>query len=66
MNKRIVMAWCILIPSVIGWPLSIFWLARDEPPYVLSLSWIALILTAINILITADVKERGTDGDGGD
>lgn len=60
---RRVMAWSILIGSLIGWPLSIFWLAKEEPVYILSLSWLALILTAIDMLFTAQVKEGGAGPD---
>lgn len=34
------------------------WWAKDEPPFVLSLSWLAITLTALDILFTAQVKEE--------
>lgn len=58
---RRVLAWTLLIGSLAGWPLSLFTLARDEPPFVLSLSWLALVLTAMDMLFTAQVKEDKDD-----
>lgn len=33
-------------------------LAKDEPPFVLGLSWLAIILTAWDILTTSQVHEE--------
>jgi hypothetical protein len=54
---RIILAWALLIGSLVGWPLSIFVWAKTEPKFVLSLSWLALTLTALDILFTAQVGE---------
>ncbi len=48
----------LLGASVIGWPLSQFTFAKEEPPTILALSWLALILTALNVLLTADVRHN--------
>lgn len=61
MKFRIILAWTLLTGSLIGWPCSVFWWAKDEPVFVLSLSWIALAMTAVDILFTAEVKEKGTN-----
>jgi hypothetical protein len=55
---RIWLGWVLLIGSLIGWPASVIWWARDEPPFVLSLSWLALTLTALDILFTAQVGKE--------
>ena len=55
---RVKFAWFLLVASLIGWPLSLFWWAADEPPFVLSLSWLALTLTALDVLFTADVRRE--------
>jgi hypothetical protein len=55
---RIYLAWILLIGSLVGWPLSMFTLARTEPPFVLSLSWLAITLTALDILSTTDVRKE--------
>lgn len=62
------LAWVLLIGSVIGWPLSTFWWAKNEPPFVLGLSWLAVILTAVDVINTVDVRkqqEKGEDENNG-
>jgi hypothetical protein len=58
MKIRIIGAWVLLIGSMIGWPLSQFTVAKNEPPFILGLSWLAIILTAIDILSTQDVRDK--------
>lgn len=58
---RVKLAWGLLACSVIGWPLTALTLARDEPFFILSLSWLAIILTAWDILNTSDVRRRQDD-----
>lgn len=50
-------AWMMIIATV-AWPVSQFTVARGEPPFVLGLSWLAIILTAMDIIVTADVREE--------
>lgn len=64
MKVRIYLAWVLLVGSLIGWPLSMLTLAKTEPPFVLSLSWLAITLTAVDILSTQDVRNEQEDGDG--
>lgn len=67
-RARTIAAWILLAGSCIGWPLSTLTWARDEPPFVLGLSWLAIILTAWDILTTSQVhEEQGeqTKQDGG-
>jgi uncharacterized membrane protein YfcA len=59
---RIAAAWVLLVGSIIGWPVTALTVAREEPQFVLGLSWLAIILTAVDILSTTDV--RRTQGDG--
>ncbi len=55
-------AWVLLAGSIVGWPVSALTWARDEPPFVLGLSWLAIILTAADLLSTSQVYEQqGTD-----
>lgn len=53
----------LLVATLIGWPVSLFTVAKGEPPWVLSLSWLALTLTAADILATTDVRteQEGED-----
>lgn len=57
-RARVWFAWFLLVGSLVGWPVSAFWLAKDEPQFVLGLSWLAITLTAFDILTTAQVREE--------
>lgn len=48
-------AWVLLVGSVIGWPVSQFTVAAGEPPFILGLSWLAIIVTALDLLSTNQV-----------
>lgn len=54
-RTRVHLAGWLLLVSLAGWPLSI-WLTK-EPPVILSLSWLALVFTAWDIIQTADVRD---------
>lgn len=56
-------AWVLVVAVIIGWPLSQFTVAADEPPFVLALSWLAILLTALDIVATADTREQQDDQD---
>jgi hypothetical protein len=49
-------AWALLAVSTVAWPVSQMTFAKDEPPFVLALSWLAIILTCLDVLVTAHVK----------
>ena len=49
-KARRVIAWLMLAGGLIGWPLAAFWLAKDEPQFVLGLSFLALLYEAFNAL----------------
>lgn len=55
-RARLISAWTLLVGSLIGWPVSALTVAKDEPPFVLGLSWLAIILTAADLLATTDVR----------
>lgn len=55
---RIHLAWVLLIGAVIGWPLSQLTVAKDEPTFTLALSWLAIILTSLDLLSTQDVRDK--------
>lgn len=49
---------------MIGWPVSALTVAANEPPFVLGLSWLAIILTSVDLLTTSQVhEEAGKSGD---
>jgi uncharacterized membrane protein YfcA len=56
-RHRIRMAWVLFLGSLCGWPLSALTVARDEPQFVLGLSWLAITLTSLDILCTTDVRK---------
>jgi hypothetical protein len=55
-RARLALAWALLIGAIIGWPWSQLTVARDEPPFTLALSWLAIIITALDLLSTQDVR----------
>jgi len=59
MKRKLAIA--MLIGSLIGWPLTALTVAKDEPQVVLALSWIAIILTAVDGLWVAQVDEKNDD-----
>jgi hypothetical protein len=54
-RAEVALAWVLLVGSLIGWPLSALTFARDEPQAVLGLSWLAITLTALDLLKTSRV-----------
>lgn len=56
-KAEVILAWVLLVGSLIGWPLSAIWWAKDEPPFVLGLSWLAITLTALDLLKTSRVHK---------
>jgi hypothetical protein len=57
-RARRIGALVLLIFCVINAPLSFLTYARDEQPTILLLSWGAMVLTAVDILATTDVREK--------
>lgn len=51
----------LLIFSAIGWPASSIYTWGEEPQFVLALSWIAILLTALDALWTAEVEKKQDD-----
>jgi len=63
LRARVIAAWVLLVGSVIGWPLSMLTVARDEPPFVLSLSWLAIVIEALSLLTASQIHEEQDDSD---
>lgn len=53
------LAWVTIGASLVGWPISL--LLLQEPPVILSLSWLALTYTAWDIVSTADSSDDSPD-----
>jgi uncharacterized membrane protein len=62
-RARVIAAWTLLVLSVIGWPLSALTLARNEPQFVLGLSWMAIVIEAANLLTSSQVHEEQAEDD---
>lgn len=60
---RLRLAWIIVVASVVGWPASALTWAAGEPQFVLGLSWLALTITALDVLSTSDVSAEQKEGD---
>lgn len=61
-RARTVAAWVLLIGSLIGWPVSMLTVAADEPPFVLSLSWMAIVIEAASLLTSSQIHEEQKNG----
>lgn len=53
---RVKFALWLLTASLIGWPISAVTFARGEPVTVLGLSWLAISITALDVLLTSTVS----------
>lgn len=62
-KAEVILAWSLLVGSLIGWPISALTVARDEPPFILGLSWLAITLTAMDLLKTSRVHHDQTVDD---
>lgn len=51
----------LLQASVVGWLYTQFTI--DEPPVILAISWFAIILTCVDILLTTDVRKEEDAGE---
>lgn len=56
-RAQLVFAWVLLVGSLVGWPLSQLTVANSEPPFVLGLSWFAIVLGAWNTIVTTQVNK---------
>ncbi len=56
-RARTIAAWTLLAGSIIGWPISALWLARDEPQFVLGLGFLAIIIESASLLTASQVHE---------
>jgi hypothetical protein len=64
-RARTILAWVLFVGSLVGWPVSALTWARHEPQFVLGLSWLAITLTALDLLTSSQVHEdQGCRSDG--
>lgn len=50
------LGWVFLIGSLIGWPITL--VTTNEPPWILSLSWLALTATALGWIAAARANRK--------
>lgn len=64
-RARTIVAWVLLVGSMTGWPVSAVTVARDEPVFILGLSWLAIIVSSAELLTASQVhEEQGKDDRG--
>jgi hypothetical protein len=51
-------AWALLVGSLIAWPITALTVFREEPQGILGLSFLAIVLTAADIVSTQDVRKQ--------
>lgn len=56
-KAQLIFAWVLLVGSLIGWPLSQLTVASSEPPFILGLSWFAIVVGAWNTIVTTQVNK---------
>jgi len=64
-RRRVLIAFWSVPATLVLWPVSTVTFAKDEPISVLALSWIAITVTAVDVLTSAQIHEEG-NGDGDD
>ncbi|WP_433460712.1 hypothetical protein [Micromonospora sp. CA-248212] len=60
-RARTIAAWILLVGLIVGWPLCAFWWAKDEPPVVLGLSFLAIIIESASLLTASQVRQAQVD-----
>lgn len=55
---RTTCAWVSIDLVLVMWPLSMLTFAKSEPPLILSLSWLAPLFEAINLLTASQIHEE--------
>jgi hypothetical protein len=54
-------ALALIVITLVAWPLSALTWAKDEPQFILGLSWLAITITAIDVAATTDVRAEQDD-----
>lgn len=60
---RVKVAWIGLLLSLVMWPVSQLTFAAAEPPTTLGLSWLAICLVCVDIVINTKTLSKGDDDD---
>jgi hypothetical protein len=57
-EARVKAAWVLLIICVIAWPVTSLTIFRHEPQGILGLSWAAIIISMLEVVMAADVRNN--------
>jgi hypothetical protein len=57
-QNRVKAAWVMLAICLVAWPTTSLTVFKGEPQGVLALSWIAIILAMLQIVVTTDVRNN--------
>ena len=60
-RARTIAAWILLVGSLVGWPASALTVAKDEPAFILGLSWLAILIGAAELLTGSQIRENQDD-----
>jgi len=55
---RVRAAWVLLVGAAVAWPVTALTVFREEPQGILGLSFLAIVLTAADIVSTQDVRKQ--------
>lgn len=60
-RARVVVAWVLLIGSIIAWPVAALTVAKHEPQFVLGLSFLAIVVESASLLTASQVHRDQAD-----
>jgi hypothetical protein len=46
----------LVVVCLIAWPATACTVARGEPPFILGLSWLAIVISALDVAVSSDVR----------
>lgn len=55
---QITIGWTMVIFGLIGWPSSALTVAREEPPVILGISWLAIIFAGYSVVAAGHADLR--------
>jgi hypothetical protein len=61
---RVRAAWALLVVTLIAWPVTALTVFSGEPQGILGLSFLAIIVTCLDVVSTQDVRKEQERGDG--
>ena len=61
---RVRAAWALLVGTLVAWPATALTVFREEPQGILGLSFLAIVVTALDVLSTQDVRSKQEGGKG--